>query len=167
MEIHETRADAFLILEPVGHLDTRTSSTLEKKIASHLGAGEKRFIIDLASTEYMSSAGLRVLLMLAKKTEDVILCSLNDSVREVFEIAGFTGIFTIVANRDAAIIAAASRPTTAKLFNIAARLLAIKKGSGEEVEKVDDATARVIQRAAELLAIAEERDLRADAASRR
>lgn len=172
MEINEVRSGDFLILEPVGHLDTRTANELEKKIAQCLGAGEKRFIIDLVSTEYMSSAGLRVLLMLAKKSDgidgEVILCSLNDSVREVFDIAGFHSVFTVVTSREVALSSDARRPRAARIFNLAARLLAIRKKGGEETEQVDDATARLIRRAAELLAIAEERDVRADrAASRR
>lgn len=166
MEIHEARSGDFLILEPVGHLDTRTANEFEKKIVQCLGAGERRFIIDLVSIEYMSSAGLRVLLMLAKKSDgidgEVILCSLNDSVREVFDIAGFHSVFTIVPSREAALSNEARRPRAARIFNLAARLLAIRKKSGEEDEQVDDATARLIRRTTELLAIAEERDLLMD-----
>jgi len=162
MDVIESRSGNFLILEPVGHLDSRTSSEFEKRIAAHLKAGEKRFIIDLVSTEYMSSAGLRVLLMFAKKCDamdgELILCSLNESVRDVFDIAGFHVVFTIAADRVAAVSGAEKRPKVMRIFNLAARLLAIRKPSGEEAEPLDDRMAHLVRRAEELLAIAEERD---------
>lgn len=168
MELNESRESEFLVLEPVGHLDTRTANSFEKRIVELLGMNEKKFIVDLVSTEYISSAGLRVLLMLAKKVDgadgELILASLNDSVREVFEIAGFTGVFTIAANRAEAVKRSHSRPKGARIFNLAARLLAIKKfGPDTEAQPIDSATVRVSQRAADLLAIAEARDLAREA----
>ena len=67
LEIHEIREDETLVLELVGRLDTKTSGALEKSVATHLGAGQRRFLLDLAGMEYVSSAGLRIFLMLAKK----------------------------------------------------------------------------------------------------
>lgn len=126
LEIRESRADGFVVLEPVGRLETKTSPDLEKKIVALLAAGDRQFVLDLAETEYVSSAGLRVFLMLAKKLAGgagrLSLCRLNSSVREVFEIAGFASLFSIHATRDAALSAPAPpsvpapapRPTPAK-----------------------------------------------------
>jgi anti-sigma B factor antagonist len=114
LEIRETRIEGVVVLEPVGRLETKTSPDLEKKIVSLLAAGDRQFVLDLAETEYVSSAGLRVFLMLAKKLAGgagrLSLCRLNKSVREVFEIAGFASLFAIYATREAALSAPAPAP---------------------------------------------------------
>jgi anti-anti-sigma factor len=132
MEIRDSKSGDIVVLEPAGRLDTKTSVELEEKLSELLRADERRFVIDLAEIEYISSAGLRVLLMLAKKlsgTEgSVCLCSMADHVREVFDIAGFTGVFTIKASRAAALEAVSSRsrgPST--IARLAARLLGARK----------------------------------------
>lgn len=106
MEIRESREGGVVVIEPVGKLDTKTSMDFEKKIVDLLTAGERRFVVDFGELEYISSAGLRVLLMLGKKagaSGSLVLCSLNKSVRDVFDIAGFTSIFKIADTRDAAL----------------------------------------------------------------
>lgn len=93
----------------VGRLDTKTAHDLEKSVNGLLGQGKRRFVLDLAGLEYLSSAGLRVLLMLAKRVSDegyLALCGLNAVVREVFDIAGFTSLFSIHPKRAAAVAAA-------------------------------------------------------------
>ena len=101
MEIKESKTGDFVVLEPVGRLDTKSAPELEKKLLELMGGGQRRFIVDFASVEFLSSAGLRVLLMMAKKLAGdghLALCRLNDAVREVFDIAGFTSVFTIRAS---------------------------------------------------------------------
>src|SRR5512140_2277832 len=110
-EIRETKlVTGFVVLEPVGRLESKTSPELEKKVTALLGAGERRFVVDLGATEYVSSAGLRVLLMLAKKVSGgagrLALCGLNPQVREVFDIAGVGALFVIRETRDDALAAA-------------------------------------------------------------
>ena len=104
LEIRETKADGgFVVLEPVGRLESKTSPELDRKVVALLAAGERRFVVDLASTEYVSSAGLRVLLMLGKKVSGgagrLVLCGLNPQVREVFDVAGLGALFVIRASR--------------------------------------------------------------------
>lgn len=112
-EIRETRlVSGFVVLEPVGRLESKTSPELDRKVVALLAAGERRFVVDLGATEYVSSAGLRVLLMLAKKVSGgagrLALCGLNPQVREVFEIAGLGALFQIRETRDDALAAAES-----------------------------------------------------------
>jgi anti-anti-sigma factor len=112
-EVRETKlGDGFVVLEPVGRLESKTSPELDRRIVALLGAGERRFVVDLSDTEYVSSAGLRVLLMLAKKLSGgpgrLALCGLNPQVREVFEIAGLGALFQIRATRAEALAAAES-----------------------------------------------------------
>ena len=106
MEIGETKKDNVVILEPVGRIDTNTSSEFELKIVALLDAGEKKFVIDLENIDYISSAGLRVLLMAGKKLKTIdgnlILCSMSDHIKEVFDLAGFTPIFSISPSRSEA-----------------------------------------------------------------
>ncbi|WP_054698046.1 STAS domain-containing protein [Syntrophomonas palmitatica] len=99
MNIQESKKGEISIFELEGRLDSVTSSQLEKSLLSRLQAGDKNLIIDFARVDYISSAGLRVLLMAAKKTRaaggGLALSALANNVQEVFDIAGFTSIFPI------------------------------------------------------------------------
>jgi anti-anti-sigma factor len=107
MEIAEDRPGEVLVLAPRGRVDTTTSAGLEERLLSGVAEGERRLVLDLAEVEYISSAGLRVLLRLAKKMQvtggQLVLCGLGDSVRQVFELAGFLPLFTIEADRERAL----------------------------------------------------------------
>lgn len=107
MNIKEEGKNNAMVLVIEGRLDSNTSGMLEKKLSTIIEAGEKNLVLDFAGMEYISSAGLRVLLMAAKKTGKmggkVVLSALNSNVREVFDIAGFTNIFTIAASQDEAL----------------------------------------------------------------
>lgn len=106
MEIQEDREGGITILQPVGRIDTNTAGDFESKIVELLGGGAKQLVIDLVKVDYISSAGLRVLLMAAKRLKsmngNMILCSMSDHIKEVFDIAGFTPIFTIEPSREEA-----------------------------------------------------------------
>lgn len=158
MEIRQEKKGQVLVVGPAGHLDTRTSHDFEKKIVELLGSGERRFIIDLAQVEYVSSAGLRVLLLLAKKLDamegDLVLSGMNAQVREVFDVAGFTGIFTIVPTEGEALAKLSSGSKS--ITDLATKLLGLSKEWHDTGEKKpsDSATAlRVSARAAELLGL--------------
>jgi anti-anti-sigma factor len=128
LEIRESREAEVLVLELIGRLDTKTSGALEKSVATHLGAGQRRFILDLAGMEYVSSAGLRIFLMLAKKvsggTGGLALCGLSPQVKEVFDIAGFTRLFTLAATRAEALAGGGKPPAPAPKPAKAARAAA-------------------------------------------
>ena len=107
MEIREDRAGGVLVVAPVGRIDSNTSDAFEKALLEHIAGGQKDVVIDLLGVEYISSAGLRVLLLAANKLRPLsgklALCSLAKSVREVFELAGLTAVFTIDASRELAL----------------------------------------------------------------
>jgi anti-anti-sigma factor len=92
-----------LMIAPSGRLDSETSGELELVLHDAGNAGRRHFVIDLAAVTYVSSAGLRVLLALAKRLDggvgSVRLCGLSASVRQVFDIAGFTSMFALFPNR--------------------------------------------------------------------
>ena len=83
-------------IELVGRLDTTTAPALQKTIAEDLDT--KYLVLDLKGLEYISSAGLRVLLTAQKKMNAVgsmKLLNVSENVMEVFEMTGFADILTI------------------------------------------------------------------------
>ena len=95
MEIKSNAEEA--IVEIVGRLDTTTAPALDKTINEDM-AGVKTLILDFKGLEYISSAGLRVLLNAQKKMQkigEMKVMNVNESVMEVFEITGFADILTI------------------------------------------------------------------------
>lgn len=99
MKIQENKRGNIVVLELDGRLDASTSGMLEERLFDLMDQGEKNFILDFNQLEYVSSSGLRVLLMAAKRTGStggkVVLSSLKEAVKEVLEIAGFCAIFPI------------------------------------------------------------------------
>jgi anti-anti-sigma factor len=99
MRIDEDRAERALVIAPVGRLDSVSSGELERRVVERIDGGARRLVVDLAGVEYISSAGLRVLLMAAKKLKDppaaLVLCGLGPAVRGVLELAGFLPLFAI------------------------------------------------------------------------
>ena len=102
MEVLEKRQDGICILELLGRLDSNTSPEFEKKIFEVIDDGTKSVVVDFASLDYISSAGLRVLLKAAKELKrsdgKIVLCSMKDYIKEVFEIAGFVSLFPITSS---------------------------------------------------------------------
>ena len=85
------------VVELVGRLDTTTAPSLEKMLNEDIGES-KNLIFDFKGLEYISSAGLRVLLATQKKMKQIgsmKLINVCESVMEVFEITGFADILTI------------------------------------------------------------------------
>jgi anti-anti-sigma factor len=85
----------------VGSLDSKTSPEAQQALDGILAGGGRKLLIDFTALDYISSAGLRVLLGAAKRLSGagsaLRLFGLNESVREVFQISGFTTIFAVFA----------------------------------------------------------------------
>jgi anti-anti-sigma factor len=99
MQIAEARVDGIVAVAPAGRIDTTTAPALEQHLLRLLTAGERRIVVDFSGVEYISSAGLRVMLVLARRVRDANgqlgLCAMGDAVRQVFQLAGFLPLFTI------------------------------------------------------------------------
>ena len=93
MEINKNLEGAKLTLAPVGRVDTITSPELEAAVQLD---GVEELVFDLANVDYISSAGLRVLLASQKKMAGKVMKIANakPAVKEVFDITGFSDIFT-------------------------------------------------------------------------
>ncbi|MBJ7409341.1 MAG: STAS domain-containing protein [Phenylobacterium sp.] len=106
MQIKEENRGGVLLLSVTGRLDSGTAGDLEAVLPARVQANEK-IVLSLAETPYVSSAGLRVLLIGAKaargKGHRLVLAGLSESVREVFDISGFSSIFAIEADVDSAL----------------------------------------------------------------
>lgn len=90
------------VLRLTGRLDASTVGQLEHALADAQNAGAHAIVIDLSQLVYVSSSGLRVLLSarsaIRKKGGDFFLCALSPSVREVFDMVGFSAIFSLFAS---------------------------------------------------------------------
>ena len=97
MNIEKKLDGSTLTLSLDGRLDTTTSPDLEETLASSLD-GVTALVFDFAKLDYLSSAGLRVLLSAQKrmnKQGSMKLVRVNDAVKEVFEITGFSDFLTV------------------------------------------------------------------------
>ena len=96
MTIEKTLTGETLILKVIGRLDTSTAPQLEAEMNDSLDSA-KDLILDFSELEYISSAGLRVILKAQKimnKQGTMKLTGVNDTVIEVFDITGFSDILT-------------------------------------------------------------------------
>ena len=97
MNITKTKEGANLTLALEGRLDTTTAPRLEEEVKSAL-EGVTELVLDFSQLEYLSSAGLRVILAAQKimnKQGKMVIRHVNETIMEVFEITGFIDILTI------------------------------------------------------------------------
>lgn len=95
--VKELNGNAFT-LTIKGHVDAATAPDLEK-VAMEEGAKVEKMVFDFSGVEYISSAGLRVLLqshkLMSSKGGEFIVQNLTDDVKEILEMTGFSGFLTI------------------------------------------------------------------------
>jgi len=107
VEILEKRTGNVNVISLSGRLDAYSANDMEQKLHSLIDADQVRLIVSLEQLEYISSSGLRVLLAALKKVRkqkgDIRLACLRPYVKEVFDIAGFTQLFTIFDAEEAAV----------------------------------------------------------------
>ena len=97
MTIEMKKEKKSLTLKIAGRLDTMSAPEMEKAVKENIGSVEE-LVIDMENLEYISSAGLRVLLS-AQKTMNgqgsMKVINVSDTIMEIFEITGFNEIMTI------------------------------------------------------------------------
>lgn len=107
MEVTDSKKGKFLEIGITGRLDTSNYRELETKLVGFIESGEKNIVLNCSGLSYISSSGLRVLLMALKKITAAngkfYLCCLQENIMEIFEIAGFTSIFSIFTSSDEAV----------------------------------------------------------------
>jgi len=107
MEISITESGDVRILAFQGNLDTNTSPDAENEINGLIEAGAQKLLVNFENLDYISSAGLRILLATAKKLKasqgDLKICCLNETVQEVFDISGFATILSVSKTEEEAL----------------------------------------------------------------
>jgi anti-anti-sigma factor len=138
-----------------GQLDSRAAGTFERELAAVLGQDKRSLLLDCRELEFITSAGLRVLLMAGKRLSaeggGMALCALNAATRQVFDIAGFSGIFQIRATRDEALAWLVESAASSRTADVARSLL-----------KRDEAPARAEAHAGSLADRSDRSDLAAE-----
>ena len=97
MTIEKNLNGTELTVAVVGRLDTTTAPKLESELKPSL-EGVTKVVLDFAALEYLSSAGLRVLLSVQKimnKQGEMMIKNVNETINEIFEVTGFIDILTI------------------------------------------------------------------------
>lgn len=138
------------IIEPSGRLDERASREFERLAAGIFGERVRAVVVDLAKVDMITSAGIRVLLLIRQRLErtggGLALCALNHRVRGVLDISRLLPQFRITATRPEALAelaafahapAAAAPPSSSKLTVLVSQALA---GDGPEPERSTGAT---------------------------
>jgi len=109
MEIVTERIGDIVIVKPKGRFYSGAAVAAEESFAAALCHGVPRLAIDMSELEYISSAGLRVLLKIAKQIQrasgKLVLFGLNRNVREVFSITAFDRILSIQIDQATAVAA--------------------------------------------------------------
>ena len=99
MQISVKAANEVKVLAFEGSLDTQTSPDALTQLTQLIDGGDKKIVVNFEKLQYISSAGLRILLAAAKQLKaaegELRICDLNEVVKEVFDISGFSTIFKI------------------------------------------------------------------------
>jgi len=107
MQIEVSEDHGVHVVALSGKLDTATSPETESRLRNVVGDGASKLVIDFQDVDFVSSAGLRVLLVAAKMLRgsggEMRVCGLNEVVQEVFDISGFSSLLAVQADRHAAI----------------------------------------------------------------
>jgi anti-anti-sigma factor len=107
MEINEQKTERCVIIGITGRLDTTNYNLLEKKLMELIEGNNNKILVDCSKMDYISSSGLRILLMGLKKITllkgKFVLCGLQENIHEIFEISGFTSIFEIYPSQEDAV----------------------------------------------------------------
>ena len=105
IEVVEERDNDVLVLLPVDRLDSTNARAFESIVMDHISKGELRMIIDFGRLNFISSSGLRVLLIATKKLRaaqgKIVLCDMQEHIHEVFIISGFDQLIPIHNSRKA------------------------------------------------------------------
>lgn len=103
------KKEKVIIVMPDKQMDTNTSPEAEDMLMKHVNVGESRIVIDFSKTDYVSSAGLRVILKTALQIQEkgggFALCNGNEQIVEVLEISGFLDIVKYYSSLEDAVFA--------------------------------------------------------------
>ena len=101
MNVTTQEIDSVTVVRIEGKLDTNTSPEAQEHFDGLLERGASKILVDCQNVDYVSSAGLRVLLATMKRLTaaggSLRICGLNETIQEVFDISGFSTILAVFA----------------------------------------------------------------------
>ncbi len=107
LTITDTEEAGATIVRPAGKLDTLTAKSFETHLQSHIDGHEGPLLVDMSAIDYVSSFGLRSILIAAKKLapfgRKFVLFAPNASVRDILRVSGFLKIVTVVDDKQTAL----------------------------------------------------------------
>ena len=107
MEIQTAKEMNTVVVSVKGKIDAVTAPDFEKAIADMIAQGENVFLFNFSGLEYISSAGLRSILVTAKQLKPkggtILFCGLKGAVKDVFKISGFGTIFKMFETQEDAL----------------------------------------------------------------
>ena len=107
LSVSTEQHDKGVILCPSGRVDGTNAGTLEGVFRDQLESGQSVLVFDFTGLNYISSAGLRVLLVAARDTQSkggkAVFCGLSKQIAEVFSVSGFDKILAVHSSRDEAL----------------------------------------------------------------
>ena len=107
MSLSTKKIGEVFVVSAAGQINSANAAELEKNVLEWVEGGQRKWVFDMAGLEYISSAGLRVVLLLAKRLKQngghLVLCCLQPHVLEVFDISGFLSILDVAESRKMAL----------------------------------------------------------------
>jgi anti-anti-sigma factor len=101
METRVLPRAGWVLVAVLGRLDMTSAGTLEQELETVIAGGQRRLAIDMSGLDYLSSAGLRALLVAARRLQELqgtlVLVGLHGTVKEVLELAGLANVFPVFA----------------------------------------------------------------------
>ena len=107
MNISTREVDTVTVVHFEGNLDTNTAPEAEQRFNDLISSGASKILVDFGALDYISSAGLRILLATAKKLRgckgELRLASLNETVKEIFDVSGFSALLNVYGTPEEAL----------------------------------------------------------------
>lgn len=107
MNISISKEGDLAVISVEGRVDTVSAPELEKRLVEQISVGDTRLVVDFCGVDYISSAGLRSLMVAAKKANasggKLSCCSLTGVVKKVFEVSGFATILPVYESMEDAV----------------------------------------------------------------
>ena len=107
MNVQVESSKEYTIVIVAGRIDSTNASEFEKPMMEVIEGGCTKIILDCSGLNYISSSGLRIFLIVLKKMIAVkgqfSLCNLQPGIKEIFDISGFSSIFSVFPDKEAAL----------------------------------------------------------------
>lgn len=107
VQIEQEKKGHVLLLRIIGRLDALSSESAQQKVLAIIKQGENNVLLDFTEVNYLSSAGMRMLLAIFKHLHEVsgrlAVCSVDDGVMEVLKMSGFDEVFEVFPTQDEAL----------------------------------------------------------------